>query len=310
MLRVGDVLRRQRSARFGRGPAAARVLGLVIDGAVFAGSRLPVRVAHALAVVGGHAEWIARPSTRRLLAVNIGHGIGMPPSSARVRGLVRRELVNEARRSADLLWAIGKPEELLATLEVDGMHHVNDIVATGRGVVLASLHIGGWEVVGAVPAAMINVPATVVVADNWLAWAMQHVRRAEGLRMIYRSSPLLNAVRLLRRGEVLLVLGEDATGAPPRRHLVRFGDSAAHLPAGVVSLARLADAAIVPFHVLPLGPRRWRAVIESAIEPPRREDGTDGEATALQLLADRWSSLIAAHPQHWAARFPIDWEEG
>ncbi|HSB87871.1 MAG TPA: lysophospholipid acyltransferase family protein [Ilumatobacteraceae bacterium] len=310
MLRVGDVLRRQRSARFGRGPAAARVLGLVIDGAVFAGSRLPVRVAHALAVVGGHAEWIARPSTRRLLAVNIGHGIGMPPSSARVRGLVRRELVNEARRSADLLWAIGRPEELLATLEVDGMHHVNDIVATGRGVVLASLHIGGWEVVGAVPAAMINVPATVVVADNWLAWAMQHVRRAEGLRMIYRSSPLLNAVRLLRRGEVLLVLGEDATGAPPRRHLVRFGDSAAHLPAGVVSLARLADAAIVPFHVLPLGPRRWRAVIESAIEPPRREDGTDGEAAALQLLADRWSSLIAAHPQHWAARFPIDWEEG
>jgi KDO2-lipid IV(A) lauroyltransferase len=308
MLRVGDVSRRQGSAKFGRGPTAARVLGRIIDGAAFVGARLPVRVAHAFAVVGGHAEWVLRPLTRHLLAVNLGHAVGLPPTSPEVRRLVRLELVNEARRSADLLWAIGRPDELLANLDVEGMHHVNDIVATGRGVVLASLHVGGWEVVGAVPAAMINVPATVVVADNWLAWAMQHVRHAEGLRMIYRSSPLLSAVRLLRRGEVLLVIGEDATGAPPRRHLVRFGDAAAHLPAGVVSLARLADAAIVPFHVLPLGPRRWRAVIEAPIEPPRREDGTDGDATVLQTLADRWSALIAEHPQHWAARFPIAWD--
>ena len=308
MLRVGDVLRRHPPVRLGRGPIAARLLGRVIDGAVFVGARLPVRVAHAFAVVGGHAEWIVRPSTRRLLATNLGHAVGMSPASRRVRNLVRRQLVNEARRSADLLWAIGKPEELLATIDVQGMSQVNEIVATGRGVVLASLHIGGWEVAGAVPAATIDVPATVVVADNWLAWAMQHVRRAEGLRMIYRSSPLLSAVRLLRRGEVLLVLGEDATGAPPRRHLVRFGDAMAQLPAGVVSLARLADAAIVPFHVIPLAPRRWRAVIESPIEPPLREHGPDGEAAVLQVLADRWSALIATYPEQWAARFPIAWE--
>lgn len=309
MLRVGDVLRRQPSSRIGRGPAAARVLARVIDGAVFVGARLPTRLAHAFAVIGGHAEWILRPSLRRMLATNLGHAVGMAPSSRRVRTLVRHELVNEARRSADLLWAIGKPEELLATLEVEGMDHVNDIVGTGRGVIMAGLHLGGWEVAGALAGAMIRVPATVVVADNWLAWAMQHVRCAEGLRMIYRSSPLLGAVRLLQRGEVLVVLSEDATGAPPRRHLVRFGDSSARLPAGVVSLARMADAAIVPFHVLPLGPRRWRAVIESAIEPPHRDRGAGEEAAVLQKLADRWSSLIAAHPEHWAARFPIAWED-
>jgi len=286
------------------------VLARVIDVAVFFGCRIPTRVAHALAVFGGHAEWAVRSGKRRALATNLGHAVGLAPSSRHVRSLVRREMVNEARRSADLLWAIGRPGELLANMKVEGITHLDELLAAGRGVVLTSLHIGGWEVAGSVPRAVIPAPVTVLVADNWLAWAMQHVRRAEGLRMIYRSAPLLGAIRLLRRGEVLLVLGEDATGAPPRRYSVRFGDASARLPAGVVSLARMAGAPIVPFSVLPRGPRHWQAVFEPAIEPPPRDGGPDDEAAVLQELADRWTALLRAHPEQWAARFPVAWEAG
>ena len=285
------------------------MLAAVIDAAVFAGSRLPVRVTHTFAVIGGHAEWLLRPKKRRLLSENLAHAVGRPRSSPAVRTLVRHEFVNEARRSADLLWAIGKPQELLDTFELEGIDHVNDLVDAGRGVVLASLHIGGWELAGAVPAARMHAPASVIVADNWLAWAMQHVRRVEGLRTISRSAPLVSAVRALQRAEVLLVLGEDATGAPPRKYPVRFGDSVARLPAGVVSLARLGDAPIVPFSVLPLGPRRWKATMEPPIEPPPRSAGSDGEAEVLQQLADRWTMQLRTHPQHWAACFPIAWEQ-
>jgi KDO2-lipid IV(A) lauroyltransferase len=284
------------------------VLARVIDGAVFVGARLPVRVTHTFALIGGHAEWALRPKKRRLLSTNLAHAVGRPRMSAEVRRLVRREFVNEARRSADLLWAIGKRDELLETFETEGMEHVNNLLDAGRGVVLASLHIGGWELAGAVPAAQMHAPASVIVADNWLAWAMQHVRRVEGLRTIYRSAPLMSAVRALQRAEVLLVLGEDATGAPPRKYAVRFGDAVARLPAGVVSLARLGDAPIVPFSVLPLGPRKWKASMEPPIEPPRRADGAEGEAHVMQQLADRWTAQVRAHPEHWAACFPIAWE--
>jgi KDO2-lipid IV(A) lauroyltransferase len=144
-----------------------------------------------------------------------------------------------------------------------------------------------------------------VVADDWLAWAIQHRRAHAGLRMLYRHRAALGAVRLLRRGEALLLLGDDASGQPPRTHLVRFCDHRARLPAGVAGLARAAQASVLPFAVVPLGPRRWRVIIDPPIEPPR---SASAEPALLQQVADRWTALIRAHPQQWAASFPIAWD--
>lgn len=283
------------------------MLARVIDVAAWVGSRLPVPIAHGLAVLGGHLEWALRPAKRRRLAVNLGHAVGAPPGARQVRRLVRREMVNEARRSADLLWAIGRPEEFAATVEVLGADHLDAVARRGQGLVLAGLHLGGWEVAASVPRQVVPVATWVVVADNWLAWAIEHVRRRAGLHPIPRSVAGLAAVHVLQRGEAVLVLGDDAWGSTPRRHRVRFCDAEAELPAGVVSLARLTGAPIVSFTVLPTGPRRWQVVVEPPIEPPARHGDGDGERSVHQELADRWTAAIRAHPDQWAASFPIAW---
>lgn len=224
-----------------------------------------------------------------------------------VRSLVRREIVNEARRSADLLWAIGRCDEFLKATRIDGREHVVEATAWGHGVILAGAHVGGWEVATALPAAVLAVRTTVVVADDWLAWGIQHVRRAAGLRVVYAGRLPVDSLRVLRRGEALLVLGDDGSRSSSRLCPVRFCAATAMMPVGVVSLARLAGAPIVPFTVLPSAPRRWVVTIEEPIEPPDRRLGRDGEQPVLQLLADRWTETVRRHPQHWAASFPIDW---
>src|SRR5262245_33875824 len=108
---------------------AARVLAKVIDAAAWGGSRLPSRLTHRLAVAGGHLEWALRPGKRRGLATNLAHALSAPPTARAVRTLVRQEIVNEARRSADLLWALGRPSEFLASVELDG---ADDAIATAR----------------------------------------------------------------------------------------------------------------------------------------------------------------------------------
>jgi lauroyl/myristoyl acyltransferase len=299
--------RPRRDAPFGRGPLAARVLALVIDGSAHVGCRLPVGLAHALAIAGGHVEWAVRRGKRHRLATNLAHAVGTSADTREVRRLVRREIVNEARRSADLLWAIGRPAELLETIEVVGAARASAAAARGCGVVLAGIHLGGWEVASAVPAAVVPVPTTVVVADNWLAWAIQHVRASVGLRVVYRTASAIAPARVLRRGEALLVLGDDASDGATHRYTVRFCDALADLPAGIVTLARWSSSPIVPFSVVPTAPRRWRVTIEPPIEPPAL-GGRDGdEAAVMQALADRWTAMIRAHPEHWAASFPIDW---
>ena len=174
-------------APFGRGPLAARVLAGVISGAVWAGSRTPTPIAHSLAVVGGHAEWAVRPAKRRRLAENIGHAVSAGPRDRRVRRLVRREVVNEAHRSADLLWALGRTDEFIASVEFEGVEHVQLAAAAGDGVVLMGIHLGGWELATTIPRVILPVPATAVVADNWLAWAIGHMRTSVGLQVVYRT---------------------------------------------------------------------------------------------------------------------------
>jgi lauroyl/myristoyl acyltransferase len=296
-------------APLGRGPLAARVLARVIDAAAWGGSRVPSGVSHRVAVVGGTGEWALRAAKRRALAVNLAHAVGRPADDPRVAALVRRQIVNEAHRSADLLWALGRPDELLETTVLDGVEHAQRAAAAGRGVILAGIHVGGWEVATAVPRAVLPVPTTVIVADDWLAWAIEHMRVTAGLRILYRTEPAIRAARLLRAGEALLVLGDDGWGSDPRGLVVRFLDGYAALPAGIVSLARMTGAPIVSFYVLPVGRRRWRVLVDPAIEAPGRRDGEGGERCVLQSLADRWSDVIRTHPEHWAASYRIRWVE-
>ncbi len=260
-----------------------------------------------LAVAGGHVEWAARPAKRRQLAANLAHAVAAPADSRAVRRLVRAEMVNEARRSADLLWAIGRPDELLASVEVVDAEHAAGAAARGRGVVLAGIHLGGWEVAAALPARVMPVSTTVLVADNWLAWAIAHVRSSVGLRVAYRNGSPLEAARALDRGEALLVLGDDAQGGALHRQMVRFCDGWADLPAGIVVLARLSGSPIVPFAVVPVARRRWQVIVEPPIEPPVRRGADGDEAQVMQALADRWTRMIRDHPDQWAASFPIAW---
>jgi KDO2-lipid IV(A) lauroyltransferase len=293
-------------APFGRGPLAARALRGAILGASALASRAPVAVIGPAAAVGGSVEWALRPGKRRRLAENLSHAVGLEAGHPEVRRLVRREVVNEARRSADLLWAIARPDELAAAAEVGGREHVLDALAAGHGVLLVSTHLGGWEVATALAKEVVPVPTTVIVTDDWIAWAVAGLRVRAGLGLAYDSEPASKAARLLRDGEAVLVLGDYAKERM-RTYPVRLLDAVAEVPAGIAVLSRLCGTPVVPFTVLPLGVRRWRVTIEPALDPPPRDGGADAERALLQELADRWSRTLRERPEHWAAVYPMTW---
>jgi lauroyl/myristoyl acyltransferase len=295
-------------AGLGRGRTAGMVLARVIDFAVWLGSGGSGRLAHRIATLGGTLEWALRPGKRRRLATNLAHAVGHDPDDRVVRRLVRRELVNEAHRSADLLWSLGRPEDFLASAEFEGVDDARRTVEEGRGLILVGTHLGGWEVATSVPAAKLGASTSVIVRDDWLAWGIEHARVAAGLRVLYPKAAALTAARLLRDGQILLALADDARHAG-HFHRVRFLDGEAEIAGGVVALARLTQSPIVTFNVLPLGRRRWKVTADPALPPPAPGSGAEGERILLQEMADRWSRDIRANPEHWAASHPIAWVE-
>jgi KDO2-lipid IV(A) lauroyltransferase len=307
-LRLAPDGRPRPQAPLGQGPIAARVLRHVIVGASAVAGRAPVGVVEPLATAGATLEWALRPGKRRRLAENLGHTRGLPPGHPEVRALVRREIRNEAGRSADFLWALLRPEELLATTRVDGLEHIEAALERGRGVLLVSTHVGGWEVATAIAKAVVPVPTTVIVTDDWLAWAVEGLRIRAGLRIMYDSEPASKAARLLRDGEAILVLGDYAKPWM-RTYPVRLLDAIAELPAGPVVLARLCGTPLVPFSVLPVAQRRWRVEIEPPLYPPERNGGEAAERELLQQLADRWTATLRRNADHWAAVYPMTWRE-
>jgi KDO2-lipid IV(A) lauroyltransferase len=296
------------TAPFGQGPLAARVLRNAILGASAIVSRAPAGVVGPLAAAGGTIEWAIRPGKRRRLAANLSHALGLPPEHPEVSMLVRREVLNEARRSADFLWALARPQELLATTVVEGREHIERALERRRGVLLVSTHVGGWEVATALAREVVPVRTTVIVTDDWLAWAASGLRARAGLGLLYDSEPASRAAALLRNGEAVLVLGDYAKPWM-RTYPVRLLDGLAELPAGIVVLSRLCGTPIVPFSVLPDDLRRWRVEIEQPLGPPERHGGREAERAVLQELADRWTRTLRDRPEHWAAVYPLTWVE-
>ncbi len=296
-------------APFGQGPLAARALRGVIVGASATAGRLPSSVIRPLIHVGGTVEWAARPAKRSRLAENLCHTLGLPPDHPDVHALVRREILNEAGRSSDFLWALAYPDELRATMRIDGVEHIHEAVSRGRGVLLVSTHVGGWEIATSLAKVFVPVATTAIVTDDWLAWAVEGLRVRAGLGIMYDSEPVAKAAHLLRRGEALLVLGDYAKEGM-RTYPVRLLDAVAELPAGPVALSRLCGTPLVPFSVLPTAPRRWRIEVEAPLWPPERPEGEAGEHRLLQQLADRWTATLRANAEHWAAVYPMTWRAG
>jgi KDO2-lipid IV(A) lauroyltransferase len=305
-LRLAPDGRPRPDAPFGRGPLAARVLAAVIAAASAAGARLDPATSHRLAAVGGTLEWAARPAKRRVLRENLARFLGLPEDDPALDRLVREEIRNEARRSADLLWSIARPQELIARTRLEGREHLDAVFAQGRGLVLAGPHIGGWEVAVPMPAAVLPVPVSALVNDDWLAWAVDRIRRRVRLGVVYLGEAL-EVARRLRRREAVLMFSDIVAGPGVATAPVRLGAGVVELPLGPATLARLGGAPILPVAVLPIAPRAWRAVVGAPIEPAPRGSGAAGDAEVLQRMADAWSEVIRRYPEQWAAVYPLRW---
>lgn len=207
-----------------------------------------------------------------------------------------------ARCFADTMEFYG-PRPRRFTIDEPKPNHVAAVLERGRGVILATAHVGNWDISGRALAAT-GRTVHLVMGREPNETTQEYARRSReqvGMRVIYSDSSVFSAfnmIRALRRNEILAIQIDRGNGEPssPVKKVTFFGAEAS-FQEGPFHLARLSGAPVVPVATL----RRGRRHYEVLLGEPRwvsREIPGDAERALGETVAF-FESTIREHPEQW-----------
>ncbi|MFI5755705.1 phosphatidylinositol mannoside acyltransferase [Streptomyces sp. NPDC051569] len=193
-------------------------------------------------------------------------------------------------------------ERVRAGFQVTDVHHLQEGLASGRGVILALPHLANWDLAGVWVTRALGVPFTTVAErlkpetlyDRFVAY-----RESLGMEVLPHTggSAFGTLARRLRDGGlVCLVADRDLSAAGVEVDF--FGDTA-RMPAGPALLAQQTGALLLPVTLWYDDAPVMRGRVHPPVDVP--ETGTRAEKTAVmaQAVADVFATGIAEHPEDW-----------
>jgi KDO2-lipid IV(A) lauroyltransferase len=238
---------------------------------------------------------LAIPRLRRVALKNLSFAFPDLDDTAR-RQIVDGVFANIAR----LLVAFAHFPSLNAAnisqwIEYDGVENYTHAKKKGRGVLVATAHLGNWEL-SAFAHALLTEPMNVMVRslDNPLVDRLVETRRAlSGNRLIAKWDAARPVLKALRNNEAVGVLIDQNTSASEGVFAEFFGKLACANPA-FVKLAYHSGAPIVPGFAL------WDEARRKYILHFYPEVPLTGDATAdTQRLHSMFEQIIRTHPGQW-----------
>jgi KDO2-lipid IV(A) lauroyltransferase len=258
---------------------------------------LPRRMAITVfGALGDVACMIDRRARKRIVEhLEIAWGDRLAP--AQRRGVRRRMFQDFARNLVDFLRLPRMAKKDFEHLvQFEGLEHLDEALAKGKGVLAVSAHFGNWELMGAALVARgyeVHVLAREVF-DKRLEQRLQSLRERAGITVHVGQGGLVGIVRALKRGKIVGVLLDQDTGGPAV--FTEFFGRLARTPTTPFSIARRMGAEIVPMliHLEGLAHR-------VRIHRPLANSATSPEGILQDLRA--WHRIleeeITAHPSQW-----------
>ncbi|MBI2323361.1 MAG: lysophospholipid acyltransferase family protein [Chloroflexi bacterium] len=257
---------------------------------------LPEALDRPISEVAGTLAYLAAPRARAAVRSNLEIVAGRPSGA-------RRAFVAQARHYLETFRILNlTPDRLLAMVDIEGWAHLAQAHARGKGVILASAHLGPVVLCGQILTARgLDVSVLVETKSGEMGRLVDRARSAMGIKTIDTRSAMAIA-RALVRGAVVGVLGDRAvTGVGER---VTFFGREALLPSGHVALALRTGAALVPAFASREGAR-----LVARIEPELVLARTGDRDTDVRDGVRRWAAVlervIARAPEQWSVFEPV-----
>jgi len=246
--------------------------------------------------------WILFPRHRRALNRNLARV--MPGASRReIARVARWNFRNFGKYVIDFIhFPVMTREEVRERLRFEQWDALNEAANSGRGVIIATIHFGNWDLGAAALAAYgypINAIAETFPYERMNA-LVQGSRAKLGMKVIGHERVGPAVFRLLRRGEMLAMLLDVTT--PEQGIRVDFFGAPALVSPAAARIALRTGAWVVPSIVL-RGPED-DLVIRPIIDPGLRDFRPSGDEARdvhelTRLAMASMEAQIRRHPEQW-----------
>jgi len=220
----------------------------------------------------------------------------------------RRRIVAEVYSYYSRYWAeslrlASVPQaQVAAGVSVSGDEHLESAAALGRGVILVTPHLGGWEwggryLIGTGLAVTVAVEA--VEPPDLFAW-FTRFREQLGFQVVGVGPGAAAALlRALKEKHVVCLLSDRLVGEASGVEVSFFGEQAM-LPAGPATLALRSGAPVLPGAIyFGKGASSHRAVFRPPIEFPTGLRFRQAVAAGTQAIARELEHLVRQAPTQW-----------
>ncbi len=250
----------------------------------------------------GAAAMAVVPGARRAVLNNL---IRIRGPAAPLRNMMDTAITfsSYAASLAEALAAGSKNGVAFQSHTVDGKEHMYAALDQERGVVVTSVHSGGWDVLGSLFADRVKTEFTIVMEPERSEGARRfhdEVRKKTGINVAHvgddpmAALPLLRALR--RKGIVALLC--DRTPPTMKTFDVQLFGAPGKIPQGPFRLAQLSGAPIVPLFCARAGFRSYHVRVHPALQVKRH--ATEAELVGVaQKVADRITEFLRAYPTQW-----------
>lgn len=248
-------------------------------------------------------------ATRANVSDNIRHVLGPDADEATIKKSTRGAIRSVVRNYFGM---IKLPRTKHGDIEnyavLHGFHNMEEALARGKGVILATAHLGSFDAAVQILAAK-SIKTTILVEPLEPPALLNHViwlRESMGLSCLpAQLSSLRGMIRRLHRGETILITCDrDFTNDGIRMDF--FGVETS-MPAGVVRIAMKTGAAVVPAFNLLREDGRHDIFWEPAIDLlPEGDGAVEKNVEQVTRYVEKY---IKRAPDQWVVTVPI-WANG
>jgi phosphatidylinositol dimannoside acyltransferase len=215
--------------------------------------RLPGPSIPIIADIIGFVAFLVATKARKLATSNATHVLGndilrTSLGRRRLRSTVIEMFQSNARNYLDLftLQHIA-PEKILDLIDVEGIEHLEQALALGKGVLLFSAHLGPFNYLAqwiSIKGYNLIIPVEHLKDERTLNLTLR-LRNSKGVQFLPLggSAPMRTIIKALRNNQIVLITADRAVEG--ESVVKQFFGEPARLPIGPVALSQRTGAALV-----------------------------------------------------------------